>query len=84
MYADDNKDRIKSFGRNLRAIANADTLDPEDMVEAFDVIEVALNEARTLAVANLRRQGHSWDAIGTAMGMSRQAAHKKYGKAIAE
>jgi hypothetical protein len=35
-------------------------------------------EARHVAAG--RRQGWSWDQIGTALGISRQAAHKKYGR----
>jgi biotin operon repressor len=31
-------------------------------------------------VAQARRQGWSWDQIGDALGVSRQAAHKKHGR----
>lgn len=38
-----------------------------------------LDHALDLAVSNLRSQGHSWQAIAAACGVTRQAAHKRWG-----
>ncbi len=51
---------------------------------AFDALmaarraEDAADEALTHAVADARRHGLTWAAIGAALGVSRQAAHAKY------
>lgn len=81
MYAEDNADKLRGIGRQLRAAANAPTLDPEDLEWTFGRLQEELDAARLLAVANLRRQGHSWSAIGRGLGMSRQAAHKAFWRA---
>lgn len=78
MYADDNKDRIKGFDRQLRAIATHDLLDVEDLADTFGTIKASLAAAEELAVASLRARGASWTDIGRGLGVSRQAAFKKY------
>jgi hypothetical protein len=37
-----------------------------------------------LAIREARTAGYSWEAIGEAMGMSRQMAHKRFGAAVDE
>ena len=39
-------------------------------------------DARVRAVQAARDAGLSWDDIGGALGMSRQAAHKRFGRAV--
>lgn len=56
-------------GRHLRRIGDALT--------ALENAEEALHTA----VADARTAGDSWEAIGLVLGTSRQAAHRKYGKA---
>jgi hypothetical protein len=48
---------------------------------------IAANREQTVAAAKLRRQvslarrsGHSWAAIGFALGISRQAAQQRFGR----
>ncbi|RFA11257.1 hypothetical protein B7R54_12265 [Subtercola boreus] len=56
-------------GRHLRTIGNA--------LSALDDAEAAVR----LAVTQARAAGDSWEAIGLVLGTSRQAAHRKYGRA---
>jgi hypothetical protein len=83
MYADDNRDRIKGFDRQLRKIATHDLLDVEDLADTFGVIRASLDAAERLAVANLRARGCSWTEIGRGLGITRQAAFKRFGQQFA-
>lgn len=38
----------------------------------------------TRMVAGARRDGHTWEEIGTALGVSRQAAYQRFHDAVAE
>lgn len=46
------------------------------MVEAVDTAEAGLRAA----VAAARAAGDTWDAIGAALGTSRQAPYQRFGK----
>lgn len=65
---------IRAYGRR---VANAS---PEDLAE-FLTIKTDVDEALSAAVAGLRAQGHSWASIARGIGMSRQAAFKRWGQA---
>lgn len=43
-------------------------------------LQVALNEALTVAIAGQRTYGKSWAKIGGALGVSREAAWQRWGK----
>jgi hypothetical protein len=49
----------------------------------YTAAECAAESART-AITVARDLGCSWDEIGEATGMSRQAAHKRFGRLIGE
>lgn len=52
--------------------------DPEDLTDLL-ALSAALDEAVEAAVLALHAQGRSWAEIGRAAGVSRQAAHKRWG-----
>ena len=41
-----------------------------------------LDEDQALAVERARSQGATWSAIGAALGMTQQAANKRYARAL--
>jgi hypothetical protein len=58
--------------------------DRDQLLELVDVTARAGIETRSLlgeAVTSARAAGASWDAIGRVLGMSRQAAHQRFGRA---
>lgn len=61
--------------------AAATSLDPQVGLQAVRAMRTLVERLETLQVANARGQGWSWDAIGRALGVSRQAVHKKHRKA---
>jgi hypothetical protein len=56
--------------------------DGEPIVELRRIAELrsALARAEAEQVRRARAQGYSWVAIAGAIGVSKQAAHKKYGR----
>lgn len=58
--------------------ASAGSQDPHTGLRAVVALRRLLERLEALQVANARRQGWSWQAIANALGVSRQAVHKKY------
>ena len=54
--------------------------DPAVRLRAVVALHRLAEQVEDEAVAAARRAGWSWDQIGDALGISRQAAHKKHGK----
>ena len=54
--------------------------DPAVLLRAVLALHRLAEEVEDHAVSAARRTGWSWDQIGDALGISRQAAHKKHGK----
>src|SRR5256885_12505146 len=56
--------------------------DPESYLVLLDAAQVGANETTRLlreAVTSARSAGHSWEAIGGVLGISRQAAQQRFG-----
>jgi hypothetical protein len=53
--------------------------DPAVGLRAVVALRRLAEQVEAAQVAAARRRGWSWDQIGDALGVSRQAAHKKHG-----
>jgi hypothetical protein len=56
----------------------ASSTDPEVGLRAVLALRRLLESLEVLQVDNARRQGWSWQEIADALGVSRQAVHKKH------
>lgn len=63
-------------------IDGLDTTDPAIGLAAVVAVRDLLDEIEVSHVANARAVGWSWQAIGDALGVTRQSVHKKYGAVI--
>jgi len=78
-------DLRQALSATLAKVAGADEAEPdrEQLLELVDVTARAGAETKSLlgeAVSSARAAGASWDAIGRVLGMSRQAAHQRFGR----
>jgi hypothetical protein len=79
-------DLRQALSATLARVAGAAESEPnrEQLLELVGVTAKAGAETRSLlgeAVTSARAAGASWDAIGRVLGMSRQAAHQRFGRA---
>jgi DNA-directed RNA polymerase specialized sigma24 family protein len=58
----------------------ASASDPKTGLRAVRALRRLLEELERTQVLRARRQGWSWQEIGDALDVSRQAVHKKYGR----
>lgn len=54
--------------------------DPQVGLRAVAALRRLTERLEALQVDSARRQGWSWDEIGAALGVSRQAVHKKHAR----
>ncbi|ARZ67015.1 MULTISPECIES: hypothetical protein [Streptomyces] len=54
--------------------------DPRVGLRAVAALRRLVERLEVLQVDSARRQGWSWEEIGAALGVSRQAAHKKHSR----
>lgn len=62
-----------------RLTGELDSTDPAIGLRAVAALRELLERLEALHVANARERGWSWQEIGAALGVSRQAAHHKHG-----
>jgi hypothetical protein len=65
-------------GRDLSTAIRSD--DPLVGLRAVVALQRLAEQVEATQVAAARAKGWSWDQIGDALGVSRQAAHKKHGR----
>ncbi len=58
----------------------ASSKDPGVGLSAVASLRVLLESLEELQVRNARALGWSWEEIGRALGVSKQAVHRKYGR----
>lgn len=71
------KERMEVFQRPPR-VATAKTVDPIDGLRAVVAMRRDLNTVEARHVDNALQAGHSWSEIAGALGVSKQAAHKRH------
>jgi hypothetical protein len=62
------------------AAASATSQDPGVGLRAVAALRQLVERLEVLHVESARRYGWSWEEIGRALGVSRQAVHKKHGR----
>ncbi|MGV3714101.1 hypothetical protein [Pseudolysinimonas sp.] len=66
----------------LRTLAGeADSDDPYAALRAIVRLRTELDRAEAIAVRRARNAGYSWHTIALSLGVSKQAVHKKHGRA---
>ena len=58
----------------------ATSQDPQVGLRAVASLRELVERLEALQVGNARQLGWSWEEIGNALGVSRQAVHKKHGR----
>jgi hypothetical protein len=67
--------------QQTRDLAGAvDSTDPEIGLAAVAALRNLVERLEDLHVANARERGWSWQDIGGALGVSKQAVHRKHGR----
>ena len=64
----------------LSKLAGADSDDPAQGLQAVVVLRRMTDRLEAIHVEAARIHGWPWQQIGDALGVSRQAAHKKHGR----
>jgi hypothetical protein len=63
----------------MRLAESVDSTDPAVGLRAVASLRTLVERLEALHVAQAREQGWSWQEIGTALGVSKQAVHRKHG-----
>jgi hypothetical protein len=76
---------IRGDVENLRSgVNNLSHADPLYVLQATDDIILSAGVLRTKAIREARGQGATWDEIGQALGITRQAAWEKFHSVVGE
>lgn len=71
-------------GQEIRGlVAESDALDPLERLTTCRAVAHIAGEWIDVLVQEAREAGHTWDAIGDALGVTRQAAWQSYARAAA-
>jgi hypothetical protein len=62
-----------------RLAESVDSADPAVGLRAVAALRELLERLEALHVTNARERGWSWQEIGAALGVSKQAVHRKHG-----
>jgi hypothetical protein len=71
---------LTSMTEATDAAAAATSTDPRVGLRAVAALRRLVERLEALQVENARGQGWSWEEIGCALGVSKQAANKKHGR----
>ncbi len=75
MYVDDMEQPTQATNKLAAAAAGRD---PTVGLRAVASLRLLVEELQELQVDNAREQGWSWQQIAAALGVSKQAVHKRY------
>jgi acetyl-CoA acetyltransferase len=64
----------------MTGVITADDADPVNGLQAVVVLRRLADRLERTHVKRARSQGWTWQQIGDALGVSRQAVHKKHGR----
>ncbi len=70
---------VNEQAREAGLVALARGIDPEAGLAAIAQLRRLVEEAEAVQVERARGRGWSWEDIGRALGVSKQAAHHKHG-----
>jgi hypothetical protein len=68
------------MGNAARLAAQTASKDPKVGLAAVASLQLLLESLEELHVRNARALGWTWGEIGRALGVSKQAVHRKYGR----
>lgn len=66
----------------IRLARSVDSADPAVGLRAVASLRALVERLEQLHVARAREQGWSWQEIGAALGVSKQAVHRKHGRGV--
>jgi DNA-binding NarL/FixJ family response regulator len=66
------------LGQTTELAGAASSGDPQVGLRAVASLRLLVEDLQELQVANARAEGWSWQQIASALGVSRQAVHKRY------
>jgi hypothetical protein len=77
-------ERIETHWHTLSDNAESANHTDKEHLDTLNLIENAVWQVRHNLLADLRLAGWSWARIGQLLGVSRQAAEQRYGRAVAQ